>query len=32
VFLDLVRANPGFAISLLCAVGNRARNIASLLA
>lgn len=30
VFLDLVCANPKFAISLLSAVGNRARFIASL--
>lgn len=32
VFLDLVRSNPGFAFSLLGAVGNRARFMASLLA
>jgi CRP-like cAMP-binding protein len=32
VFLELVRANPKFAISLLSAVGNRTRYIASLLA
>jgi CRP/FNR family cyclic AMP-dependent transcriptional regulator len=32
VFLKLVRANPKFAVSLLGAVGNRARYIASLLA
>lgn len=30
VFLDLVGANPRFAISLLSAVGNRARFVASL--
>jgi CRP-like cAMP-binding protein len=30
VFLDLVCANPKFAISLLCAVGNRARFMAAL--
>jgi CRP/FNR family transcriptional regulator, cyclic AMP receptor protein len=29
VFLDLVRANPKFAVSLLSAVGNRARFMAS---
>lgn len=29
VFLDMVRANPKFALSLLSAVGNRARFIAS---
>ena len=32
VFLNLVRDNPKFAVSLLSAVGNRARYIASLLA
>ncbi len=32
VFLNLVRDNPGFAVSLLGAVGNRARYIASQLA
>jgi CRP-like cAMP-binding protein len=30
VFLDLVCANPKFAVSLLCAVGNRARFMAAL--
>lgn len=30
VFLDMVRANPRFAISLLGAVGNRARFVASM--
>ena len=30
IFLDLVCANPKFAVSLLGAVGNRARHIASL--
>lgn len=29
-FLDLVCANPKFAVSLLCAVGNRARYMAAL--
>jgi CRP-like cAMP-binding protein len=32
VFLDLVRANPRFVMSLLSAVGNRARYMASRLA
>jgi CRP-like cAMP-binding protein len=32
VFLDLVSANPRFAVALLGAVGNRARFVASLCA